>query len=237
MRAGGGGGEREPGVREAAHVDEVEGFVGLGVFGGFGLGCVGPGLFAFEALVQLSEAAGDAHVHTRYEVGFGCVRGGDDHAGGSGPAERVDEGEGSHDGADGAVEAELAEHADAVEHAGGQPAVGTRERKRDCELEAGPALAYRCGREVHRDAFHGVGQAGREQRGANAFARFASGRVGEADDRVAGQAARHVDFHGHDATDHTFEHCAVHRSEHATTSSSGRDRGVRPRSRSVVRRS
>ena len=63
--------------------------------------------------------------------------------------------------------------------------------------------------------FIGYCEIRRQQRGAHALARFASGRVGQTDDRVAGKATRHVDFHGHDPTVDPFEHCTVHRGEHA----------------------
>ena len=236
--AGRGRGEREPGVGEAAHVDEVEGFVGVGVVrpgsgsGGSGQGsspfrhsCSSPRLRATRTCTpgtRLASAAFAAGTITH--VAPARAR-----ASTSASVPTTGRTEPSRPSSPSTPTPSSTP--------GGQAAVGARERERDRELEPRSGLAHRCGREVHRDAFHRVGQPGREQRGADPFARLASGGVGEADDRVAGKAARHVDFHGHDATDHSFEHCAVHRSEHATTSSSGRDRGLGPRSRSVVRRS
>ena len=188
VAAGGRGGQREPGAREPAHVDEVEWFVGVGVVGRrAGLGRIGPGLFALQARVQLFEVAREAYVHTGDQLGFRRVGRGHDHEVGAGARERVDECERSGNRPHRAVEAELAEHTHAVERAGGEPAVGACERERHGELEPGTGLAHRCRREVHRDAFHRIRQIRREQRGAHALARLAAGRVGKTDDRVAGR--------------------------------------------------
>ena len=138
--------------------------------------------------MQLAERPRDAHVDAGDERGFQRVRFGDDDAGDAGARERVDERERAVHRADASVEAELAEDAEIVEDAGGESLVGARERDRDRELEPGTGLAHVGGREVDGDALHRPVEVRREQRGADTLARFAPGRVGESDDRVARQA-------------------------------------------------
>ncbi len=85
---GAGGRDRQCVARglEAAHVDEVEGLVGVGGVGRHRrrVGWIGPGRFAFQAGVELAEAAGDAHVGAGDERGFVRVGGGHDHVGHAG---------------------------------------------------------------------------------------------------------------------------------------------------------
>ena len=201
------------------HLGEVDRLLdrGSGVVG-LGLGDVGPRQFTLEALVHLAERPRDAHVDAGDERRLARVGFGDDDAADAGARERVDEREGSVHGTHAPVEPELAEDAEIVEDARGESLVGTGERDRDGELEPGAGLAHVGGREVDGDAPHGPVEVRREQRGAHALARLASGRVGESDDRVARQAARHVHLDRDDLSVDPTQRGAADEREHNASS-------------------
>ena len=79
---------------------------------------------------------------SRDERGLGGVRQRHDDRSGAAARERVDERERARHRAHGAVEAELAEHGDAIEHAGGELVGRGQEPERDRELESGARLAH-----------------------------------------------------------------------------------------------
>ncbi len=66
--------------------------------------------------------------------------------------ERVDERERARHRAHRTVETQLAQHRDAVEHAGGQRVVGAEHPERDREIQSRARLADVAGREVDGDA-------------------------------------------------------------------------------------
>ena len=167
--------------------------------------------------MQLAERARDAHVDAGDERGFECVRLRHDDARDAGPRERVDEREGAAHRADASVEAELAEHAELVEDTGREPIVGTGERDRDRELQPGSGLAHVGRREVDGDALHRPLELRRQERGADTLARFAPGRVGQADDRVARQSARDVDLDRDHLTVDTNQRGAANEREHTSS--------------------
>lgn len=216
MRVGGGDRQRVARRLEAAHVDEVERFVGVGRIAPRRrrFRRVGPGCFAFQAGMELAEISRDAYLGAGHEGGFARVGGGHDHVGHAGPGEGIDDAERADDGTDAPVETELAEHCDVVERAGGERVGGGEQPERDRELEAGAGLADRGRREVHGDAGLRVGQARREQRGADALPALPAGGVGQADDRVAGQAARDAHLHAYEPAVDSLQHRAAYRREH-----------------------
>ena len=83
------------------------------------------------------------------------------------------------------------------------------------ELQTGSGLANVGWCEVDGDALHRPLELRGEERGADVFRRFAPGRVGEADDRVARQPARHVDLDRDHLTVDTTQRCAANEREHA----------------------
>ena len=123
-----------PGEREPAHVargrrgSSSESGDRVGVRSGAGVP-VGPRLLALQARAQLAERARRAHLHVADERGLGGVRERHDDALDAARGQRVDERERAGHRADRAVEPELAEHRDAVEHAGGQLVVGAEQRR------------------------------------------------------------------------------------------------------------
>ena len=136
----------------------------------------------------------------------------------AGPRERVDQRERADDRPHAAVESELAEHRDVVERAAGSPPAAHISASATAELETRAGLAHRRGREVHGDPLLRILESRRQQRGPDALARLAPGRVGQADDRVAGQAPGHVDLDGDDSPVDPFEHGTANGSEHDPTS-------------------
>ena len=195
VAARGRGREREARVGEAAHVDEVEWFVGRRASSASGTGSGGSGHGASpfrHASSSPSVRASRTWMPGTSAASAAFAAGTITH---SAPARatRVDERERARDRSHRAVETELAEHADAVEHA--RRAVRRRRSSSASAIassEPGAGLAHRRGREVHRDALDRERESRRQQRGAHALARLPPGRVGQPDDRVAGQAAGHV---------------------------------------------
>ena len=158
----------------AADVGEVDELV---VEAGGGIGGVGrhrvpvgPGLLALQTGPQLGERAGGPHPDVADERGLGRVGERDHDAFGPGAGERVDQRERAGDRPNRAVEAELAEHRDAVEHPGGERVVGAEHAHRHGELEAGAGLAHASRREVHRDPALRPLEARRQDRGADTLA-------------------------------------------------------------------
>jgi hypothetical protein len=164
--------ERTPGPRQTTHVGEVDCLfveVCRGRLRGARRRCVGPVGFPLEARAQLEDGTGGPDLDAVHErsLGRACHRH-DDRARAR-DAQRVDEREHPGHGADGTVETQLAEHADAVEHAVGQLAARRQQPEPDRQLEASARLANAAGREVHGDALLRKLQARRQQRRAHAF--------------------------------------------------------------------
>ena len=158
VAAGGRDLERLAGERQPPHVGEVDQLVvaecRFEVTVGVGRGRVpvGPGLLALQARPELAEGACRPHPHAADQLGLGGVGDGHDHGADPGTRERVDERKGARHRADRAVEAELPEHRDAVEHTGRERVVGSEQTERDRELEPGAGLADAAGGEVDGDA-------------------------------------------------------------------------------------
>ena len=77
-----------------------------------------------------------------HEGGFEVVRGRDEHGLDAGAGQRVREHQGAGNGTHGAVEAELAQHTDAVEASGRELVLAEHQREGDRELETGAGLAH-----------------------------------------------------------------------------------------------
>ena len=219
MRSRGRDLERAPGGGEAAHVGEVEGLVvgvvavGPVVAPGRG-GDRGPLRLALQAQEELAEEARRSHLHVLDQGRLGGVRLRDDdrvHATG---AERVDEHEHPGHRPHRAVEPQLAQHADAVEHACGEVVLGGERTERDGELESRTGLAHPAGREVDGDASAGPLELRRQHRRAHALPRLADGGVGQSDDLVRGEAARDVDLDGDELTVDADQRGALDGREH-----------------------
>ncbi len=227
VSARGRGRERVAGVIEAAYVGEVERFVAVGGegHGRRRIGWLGPRRFPFEAGVQLPERVGDAYHRAGDQPRFGGVGGGDDHVLDPRLDQCVDERERADDRAYTSVEAELSEHAEAVERARGKSTGRAGERERHRELEACTRFAHRRRREVHGHPLLRIFEAGRQERGAHPFSRLPPGRVGQADDGVAGETPGDVDLDGDDSPVDAFEHGTPHGCEHGRLLLRARARG------------
>jgi hypothetical protein len=129
-------------------------------------------------------------------------------------AQLVEEREDARHRPHGSVETQLAEHSYTVEHTVGQLAARREQPQRHRELEAGAGLAHATRREVDRDALQREVEVRRQQRGPHSFARLPDGGVGQPDDLITGEAARHVDLDGHDLTVDARERGAANRREH-----------------------
>ncbi len=208
--------ERAPRTRQAPHVGEVDCLV---VEPGHrsrvtGRGDVRPFGLALQARTELADVPRRAHVDVVHERGLGRVGSGHDHRSHPGAAECVDEGQDAWHRTHRPVEPQLAEHTHVVEDAVGELAARRQQTERDCELEPGAGLADATRREVDGDALERELELRRQQRRPHPLARLPDRGVRQPHDLVAGQAGRHVDLDGHDATVDAGERGAANRCEH-----------------------
>ena len=144
--AGGRDLEREPGGGEASTSARSTGSASVGSSVSAGLAPAGSGSgqgsSRLETGAQGREVRGAAHVETGDERGLEVVLRRDDHRPDAAAGERVGQDERAGHGPDGAVEAELAEHAHAVEAPRGELVLTEGEGQGDRELEAGAGLAH-----------------------------------------------------------------------------------------------
>ena len=173
-----------------------------------------PAPFAAQDAGQVSEGLDARDVDAVHELCLGHAVERHDEPLEPGPPGALGHGERAAARADLAVEGELAEDRKALQRLGGDVARGGQDRAGDREVEAGPRLAQRRGREVDGDAAQREVEPGVEDGRAHALARLAYGAVGEPDDREAGQAGAHVDLHGDaprlEAVDGEGDHAGEH---------------------------
>ena len=154
VRPGGGHLERTASEREPAHVAQIERLVvDRVVVVRAGRVPLGPGRFALDA--ARAARRGDRAPRTctsRTSAASAAFAERHDHRLGARAGQHVDQRQRAGHRAHRPVEPELAEHADAVERAGGQLVARGQQAERDRELEPGAGLAHCAGREVHRDA-------------------------------------------------------------------------------------
>ena len=171
-----------------------------------------------EQLADFEQRGDGIDVDAGDDGGLARVGGGDDEvldAGGAGG-----DGDGQHalDGAEGAVEAELADQDEVGDVLDGERAVGSEDADGDGEIEAGAFFLEVGGGEVDGDAGGGEVEAGVLDGGADAVARLADGGVGEADGGEGlflGLDAGEVDFDVDDVCVDAVDGGAASFEEHA----------------------
>ena len=161
-----------------------------------------------EELADFEERGDGIDVDAGDDGGFAGVGGGDDEVLDAGGAGGDGDGEHALDGAEGAVEAELADQDEVGDVFDGESAVGSEDADGDGEIEAGAFFLEVGGGEVDGDAGGREIEAGVLDGGADAVARLADGGVGEADggegfliELDAGEVDFYVDDVGVDAVD------------------------------------
>ena len=186
--------ERLASERQTAHVGEVDHLVvehaGGGVVGRRDRWIpVGPGFLALQARPQLTQGARRPHPYVADQFGLGGVGERHDHRRRAGACQRIDQCEGARHRAHRAVEAQLAEHRDTVEHTRGQCFVGAEHAEGHRELQPRAGLAHPARSEVDRDAVLRPRQA-RRQALRRARARVTRARRRRADRRPGTRADR-----------------------------------------------
>ena len=127
---------------------------------------------AAEEVHQRGELRARRKPHIPQQRGLGGVRGREHERAGAGVARRTGERQRAANGADGAVQAELAGEQQAVHCFGAELTARHKHADRDRQVERGAVLPHISGREVHRPAAWWEHEAGVDQRRADALARL-----------------------------------------------------------------
>ncbi len=181
---------------------------------GGGIGWIGPRGLALQAEVELAEAARDPDQRARHECRLGAFAAGTTTC--STPVRTSASTSASVPTTGRTPPSRPSSPSTPTPSSApaGSPPPAHVERERDAELEPGAGLAHRRGREVHRHPLLRVLETGRQQGRAHPLARLPPGRVGQTDDRVAGQTPGDVHLDGDDPAVDAFEHGTAHGCEH-----------------------
>ena len=200
-----GGGDLEGALGNVLAADVAEVGVILGGFAEEGVAVDGEGLgkdialrCGVEELADFKKGVYGVDVDAVDDGGLASVGGGDDEVLDASSACGNGDGQHAADGAEGAIESELADEDEVADVFDGEAAVGTDDADGDGEVEAGAFLFEVGGGEVDGDTRGGKIEAGILDSGSDAVAGFADGGVGEANGGeggvVAGLNAGEVDF-------------------------------------------